>query len=269
MIEAKGCAPGDDKVRNHDQSLRPGLNIRIDPPLGGRENMAIDRDCLNQTEVMEEPVTVVRFYRWKSPTVSVGRYQEKESVVDCAYCRQHYIDVVRRPTGGRAVLHGDELTYAVISNQIEELGNSISAAYLTISKILWAGLCQAGVDVDLDTGSPASSSGPRQRQACFSSVSRYELTWKGQKIVGSAQRRLRRSFLQHGSIPLSIQYDVMSRSLGNSESRLRKTMASVSEALSRPVSFEFLQPHLQREFEANWGFKESGCRGRRDARRLR
>lgn len=241
------------KGRSCDLSVRPGLNIRVDVPAEGRENMAIDRNLLGLIEQVAEPVTVVRFYRWKNLTVSVGHYQEAQSVVDGDYCRNQKIDVVRRPTGGRAVLHGDEVTYAVISNQVAELGRSISAAYLAISQVLCRGLRQAGVEAQLNGGSPGNSIDARQRLACFSSVSRHEITWRGRKIVGSAQRRLRRSFLQHGSIPLSINYELMARCLGSSEPVLRRAMASISEVLSRPVSFEYLQPYLQQEFDKKWG----------------
>lgn len=236
-----------------DKPFQVGLNIQVDPPRRGKANMAIDASLLSLIEQTPEPVTFVRFYRWENPTVSIGKHQVEESVVDGDYCRKQKIDVVRRPTGGRAVLHHHELTYAVISNQVDQFGGTVASAYLLISRALRDGLHEAGIDIEINAGAPGSSDDPRRRFACFSSVSRYELTWRGRKIVGSAQRRLRRSFLQHGSIPLSIDYTVMAGCLRSNESVLRQAMVSVAEASSRPFSFEQLQPYLQRAFESKWG----------------
>jgi lipoate-protein ligase A len=91
----------------------------IDGPLDGARNMSIDSALLDEVDNSETSRTIVRFYTWRTPTVSLGRNQKIEKAVDAGYCAANGIDVVHRPTGGRAVLHDDELTYAVISNDAE------------------------------------------------------------------------------------------------------------------------------------------------------
>src|SRR5262245_18554164 len=102
----------------------------IDGAMDGARNSAIDAGLLNEVERWESPRTVVRFYSWRNPTISRGRNQQIERAVDVDYCRVNGIDTVHRPTGGRAVLHDDELTYAVISNDTTSFGDTIYANYL-------------------------------------------------------------------------------------------------------------------------------------------
>src|SRR5215470_3928621 len=88
----------------------------LDDALDGTTNMATDSALLDEVEKSDVPRTIVRFYTWLNPTISLGRNQKIDKAVDLDYCRASGISIVHRPTGGRAVLHDDELTYAVISN---------------------------------------------------------------------------------------------------------------------------------------------------------
>src|SRR5256712_12641919 len=101
----------------------------IDGTLDGAANMAVDAALLGEVERFPGARTVVRFYAWRRPTVSLGRNQKVENAVDVDYCRVSGIDIVHRPTGGRAVLHDDELTYAVISNDSFYFGDTIYGNY--------------------------------------------------------------------------------------------------------------------------------------------
>src|SRR5262245_49815338 len=92
----------------------------IDPAMDGACNMAIDGALLQEVASSEVPRTIVRLYGWSTPTISLGRNQQVDKAVDRVYCRANGIQIVHRPTGGRAVLHDDELTYAVISNDNEQ-----------------------------------------------------------------------------------------------------------------------------------------------------
>src|SRR5262245_47663544 len=98
--------------------------------------MAIDAALLDEVETSPDTHTIVRFYGWSRPTVSLGRNQKIEKAVDQTYCAAHGIDVVHRPTGGRAVLHDDELTYAVISNDSTSFGDTIYGNYKRVSEAL-------------------------------------------------------------------------------------------------------------------------------------
>src|SRR5436190_6298345 len=176
----------------------------IDGGRDGATNMDIDATLLDEVDKSAETRTVVRFYGWLRPTISLGRNQKIEKAVDAGYCRAHGIDIVHRPTGGRAVLHDDELTYAVISNDTDAFGDTIYGNYKRVSEALCLGYNRLGVPAvlapDTRKAVPLSNGGD---PPCFLSPSRYELMVEGRKIAGSAQRRVRRSFLQHGSMPIT------------------------------------------------------------------
>src|SRR5207253_5138684 len=116
----------------------------IDGPLDGASNMAIDAALLDDVESSELPRSIIRFYGWSSPTISLGRNQNIEKAVDVDYCRANSIAIVYRPTGGRAVLHDDELTYAVISNDTDCFGDTIYGNYKRVSEALRLGHYRLG-----------------------------------------------------------------------------------------------------------------------------
>lgn len=209
-------------------------DLIIDGALDGRTNMAIDAALLEEAESSQEPRTIVRFYQWRCPTISLGRSQKIENAVDVRFCADRGIDIVHRPTGGRAVLHDDELTYAVISNDSSTFGDTIYGNYKRVSEALCDGYRRLGVDAIL---APDTRKALQQPDAadppCFISPSRYELTVQGRKVVGSAQRRLRRSFLQHGSMPISCDREVLARAVRMSDaSLLEREMAGLAEYLA-------------------------------------
>lgn len=177
-------------------------------PASGADNMAMDEKLLAEA-VKGSAVPVLRFYTWAPFAVSLGRFQDEASSVNLAACRKHGIDIVRRITGGRAVLHRHELTYSVISPIDNDLfPNDVLGTYKVIASGLLAGLVRLGVPAEMVSPSGHRAEmvqrGPKE-PACFSSPSWYEILVHGRKIVGSAQRRLAGAFLQHGSI--LIDYD--------------------------------------------------------------
>ena len=216
----------------------PFWDLILDDELDGTSNMAIDSAMLDEVEESPDPKTIVRFYRWRQPTVSLGRNQKIETAVDELFCAEQGIDIVHRPTGGRAVLHDDELTYAVASNDSTTFGDTIYANYKSVSEALCAGFNRVGVPAIL---------APETRKVvahvsgndlpCFMSPSRYELTVQGRKIVGSAQRRLRRSFLQHGSMPIRCDRETLARVTRMADpAPLYAEMAGIEEFLAcRPT----------------------------------
>ena len=222
--------------------------------------MAIDEGLLRLLEeAFTQRTTVVRFYRWDMPTISLGKNQKAWKAVDLAYCQSHGLPLVHRPTGGRAVFHGQELTYAVVSNDQEHFAlHNPPQTYWRIATALQAGLrllpCPADLSLTVEpTAFPVSAT----RKPCFLSASRYELLSGGRKLVGSAQRRLKGCFLQHGSIPLQIDYQVMAPALGVSEKLLRSKVVSVSEGARQNISFEALCSTLMKGFEEVFGVKLS------------
>ncbi|MFO7608031.1 MAG: hypothetical protein R6X35_02360 [Candidatus Krumholzibacteriia bacterium] len=140
---------------------------------------------------------MLRIYRWDPPAVTIG-YNQQLADFDADGVRTAGWDVVRRPTGGRAILHADELTYAVVGTSPGPLfGDSLHDVYLTINRALVAFLADLGIAAEISTG---ESRDDARGLVCFKSAGLYEIAVAGRKLVGSAQRRTGGCFLQHGSI---------------------------------------------------------------------
>lgn len=198
-----------------------------DGPHEGARNMATDTHLLHRAE--REGCGVLRLYHWTRPTLTVGRNQRLAGQVDREACEAEGIPVVRRPTGGWAVLHGHDLTYAVAApSGGGALGESILSTYRAL----------AGVFVHLFRGlghEPALQAHTgRQRlerasAICFAMPSAYEILVDGRKLVGSAQRRRPGAFLQHGSIPYGPQEALLARVFpGATPASVRATMTDLA-----------------------------------------
>jgi lipoate-protein ligase A len=196
--------------------------------LEGEANMDLDRRLLALCEANPE-YGFLRFYTWARPTLSMGRL-EPDDAVDRTAAERDGIAVVKRPTGGRVVLHGDDLTYAVVVPRPTRAG--LQKTYNLFSEILVDGLSSMGAPLDMERGKTGRSR--MVQRPCFASVSRYEVTYKGRKVVGSAQRVGQRAVLQHGSIPLGTGYlrvvDYMSVS-SDARERLRDEMEAGTSCL--------------------------------------
>ncbi len=232
--------------------------VSIDAAASGAENMYRDRLLLEQAESSADLVTVVRLYGWSRPTVSLGRHQDPAQAIDLHYCKRNEIEWVRRPTGGRAVLHDEDLTYAVVSNDphLFPLG-SISATYRLVSEILARGLGALGGTVSLQRRGGRAVHKGVTINPCFATASRHELLFQGRKLVGSAQRRLKRSFLQHGSIPVRLDYRRQGKVLKFDADRLRKTVTCWGEISSSPNPVEDLAGALLQVFAGYLGLLET------------
>ena len=188
----------------------------LDGDLPGHENMARDSSILRALDAGSGTPTV-RIYGWDAPTISIGYLQNAAPFSGLG------LPVVRRVTGGRAVVHSREVTYSVTGLMDSSLfSGGIMAAYSVISRCIIAALKDAGIEADYSRG---TSVGDRS-EACFNSPSRYEVLINGRKLVGSAQRRLKRAFIQHGSILMDIDEELNQRVFGRGVS---SRMAGVSE----------------------------------------
>jgi lipoate-protein ligase A len=233
----------------------------------GAENMKYD-ELLAQSLLASDHPFVVRVYGWKPPAISLGWHQNIEEI-DLELCAREGIDVVRRSTGGRAILHSDEVTYSVamIASQ-----KSILSVYQQISEGLVRGLRELGAEVALEKSQPHFPSLYRSPSsvACFASVARYEIHIGGRKLVGSAQRRFARPdgqevVLQHGSILLGEDHQRMVeflKGLGSDQRDqlrldLKKNTVDLSSVLGRKLRFEEVAPLLQWGFEKAWGIEFS------------
>lgn len=172
----------------------PPWRLLLSPPLGGAENMALDEALVERARATGE--RVLRVYAWRRPTLSFGRHQSARGRYDEGRIREAGLDVVRRPTGGRAVLHHREVTYSVTAPAAP--GVPLRESYARINRLLCDGLRRLGVPAEVAAGGGRA---PRPTDApCFETPSPGELVLAGRKLAGSAQWRDDGALLQHGSI---------------------------------------------------------------------
>jgi len=173
-------------------------------PADGATNMAVDEAILHAVAAGRASPTL-RFYAWEPPCLSLGRAQNVADV-DPDALETAGLDLVRRPTGGKAILHIDELTYSVIAPQAEpRVSGGILESYRRLSASLVRGLARLGIEgIVADRRAPPPLRGREQIQGpvCFEVPSDYEITVGGRKLVGSAQMRAQGAVLQHGALPL-------------------------------------------------------------------
>jgi lipoate-protein ligase A len=169
-------------------------------------NMAADRYLLDCAA--DNNQVILRTYSWLSPTVTLGRMQKAESLLDAEAMESIGVGWISRLTGGRAVLHWNDLTYScAFPVSMVGMGRSISESYAVIGRCLSAGFQRAGIAVELhDSSAEHAATARNLRLPCFCSPNRNELMVLGRKLVGSAQKRTCRAVLQHGSIPLGRQF---------------------------------------------------------------
>ncbi|MCL4459856.1 MAG: lipoate--protein ligase family protein [Chloroflexi bacterium] len=226
----------------------------------GYTNMAIDEAIMHHHAEGRVPPTL-RFYGWRPPCVSIGYFQSLEGEINLERCREMAIDYVRRPTGGRAILHDIELTYSVVASLDNPLGSGeIVESYRCISRGIVAGLRGLGITATAESRARTPKMRPKT-SACFDSLSDYEVKVAGRKIVGSAQMRRGNVLLQHGAIPLDIDVRRMSAVLrmpsdgdrSRFEQEFRQRVISVREAAGRAVSFATVAKALKEGFEQAFG----------------
>jgi len=173
----------------------------LSPPTSGVENMALDEAILISVTAGDAPPTL-RLYAWDPPCLSIG-YAQPITDVDQKMLDKYGWDLVRRPTGGRAILHTDELTYAIIATSTDQyVGGGVLESYRRISRGLVASLTLLGLSVEVQSELSVPEE-QRSNPVCFQVPSAYEITVDGRKLIGSAQVRRRGGVLQHGSLPLS------------------------------------------------------------------
>ncbi|MBN2516648.1 MAG: lipoate--protein ligase family protein [Deltaproteobacteria bacterium] len=225
------------------------------------ENMAIDEAIVRESQRTNFSPTL-RFYSWEKPAVSLGYFQNVEDEVNIKFCQDMGIPIVRRPTGGKAVLHEGDLTYSVVAREDNPLFPAgLLGTYQIISRCIATGLAKLGIRADmLKEGRQAGA--PELDALCFSIPSQYELLVKGKKICGSAQMRTKGVFLQHGS--LLMDFDPHSSCLAISknngptsreEEKLKQHVTSIHENMSRKTDHIEVCRALASGFEESLGIR--------------
>ena len=187
--------------------------LLVDGPRDGAANMAVDEALLDgylRPGGADRPPTL-RLYGWRPATLSLGRSQDAERSHDAEVLRSEGVGLVRRPTGGQAVLHEFERTYSVTGRlDRPPFDGGVLRTYRAITGALLTALRRLGVEATATGGREKGPPGP----VCFNASSSWEPTVDGRKLIGSAQMRRREAFLQHGSIPLAADPQRWSRCIG-------------------------------------------------------
>lgn len=243
---------------------------------GGYENMATDEAIFLSCREGVAPPTL-RLYGWQPPAVSLGYFQKMEAAVDVEECRRRGIDVVRRMTGGRAVLHHHELTYAVIAPEAAHpFSPTVLETYMTIGSCLLNFFTDLGLNaqwVALRDKYRGAAVSKHESASCFSAPSWYEITVDGKKICGSAQKRGNGVFLQHGSILIDHDPDELAAALRSKKgkddfvSEIEGSTTSLSRHLTGMIDARDLGEKLLTSFENTLGITFS--RGRLTAAEVR
>lgn len=222
----------------------------VDEASGGAWNMAVDAAMLAARSRGDAPPTL-RLYRWRRPTVSLGKFQDVGDV-DAETVRRLGADVVRRPTGGRGVLHDDELTYSVVAGVEDGIPRGVVASYRLFSRAL-AGAYQAlGVAAEIT----ARPRGTRGAGACYLHATHADLSLGAAKLSGSAQVWQSEACLQHGSFVRSRDVELESRIFkldSEAQAQLAASTMTLADALSTPPAVELIAEAVIASFERALG----------------
>lgn len=215
-------------------SFRTVFRLILDAPGNGQENMAVDEALLGSVGSGRSPATV-RLYGFAPATLSFGRFQRAKDKIDGEAIQRAGITMVRRPTGGQAVLHDQELTYAVVLSKDHLEPFHKREIYRFIAELLLSGLARLGVRGQ----SNRNRIGDPHNPDCFRSTGEYEIASpSARKLIGSAQVVNRNASLQHGAIPLDTSYKQIGKYLALGLMEDHEEPGCLSEELGRPVSFE-------------------------------
>ncbi|WP_174734154.1 lipoate--protein ligase family protein [Mesobacillus harenae] len=206
-------------------------------------NMALDEALLDWHSEGKIP-PVIRFYGWSPATLSVGYFQKIEKEINMEAVKNHRLGFVRRPTGGRGVLHEHELTYSVIvTEDYPDMPRTVTEAYRVISEGILKGFHNLGLDAYFSVPKTAeerdSLKNPRSA-VCFDAPSWYELVVEGRKVAGSAQTRQKGVILQHGSILLDLDEDKLFSLFKYPNDRVKERMQKAFK--SKAVAINEISP---------------------------
>lgn len=202
----------------------------LDGPAEGAWNMAVDRAVLDAHAAGAAPPTL-RLYSWATPTVSLGRFQPVADV-DSVACAAYGIDVCRRPTGGRGVLHDDEVTYSIVAGTRDGLPRGTAASYRALCAALVEAYRRIGIEAELTP----RTRGAGGTGACYLHATPADLSLGAAKLSGSAQVWAKDSCLQHGSFVVSRDVEREARVFGldgSAEAALAATTDTIEHALGK------------------------------------
>jgi lipoate-protein ligase A len=181
--------------------------------LPAARNMAVDHVLFQRAEAGRLERPILRLYRWAQPTLSLGFHQSWQRACRLAALQAEGVTLVRRPTGGRAVLHADELTYSVVAPLRPPFSGRIADNYALIARALMTFSRHFG-PAPAVAAAESRGSGPNHQAPCFASLAVAEIEANKKKLIGSSQKMGRQAFLQHGSIPLRNHSELLQKVTG-------------------------------------------------------
>ena len=220
------------------------------PPAEGAFNMAVD-EVLYHSAVVEGGLPTLRLYSWSRPTLSFGRLQRAAEAADIAACRTLGVDLVRRMSGGRAVLHQAELTFCLAVPAETAPDISVREAYTWVVGRIRAALQRAGVPLDAPPVWRGRRPEPHRAWPCFAVPGDHEIASGGRKLVGVAQVWSRRGFLQHGSILRSLDRELWMAATG-ATAGIELGATALDELSSQPPGPETLSDLIEDELRRAW-----------------
>ncbi|CAM5204196.1 Octanoyltransferase LipM OS=Ureibacillus acetophenoni OX=614649 GN=lipM PE=3 SV=1 [Ureibacillus acetophenoni] len=231
-------------------------------PCSPSYNMALDEALLDFHSEGKIP-PVIRFYEWNPATLSIGYFQRAERDIDLNAVKEQGLGFVRRPTGGRAVLHDSELTYSIIvSEEYPNMPVTVTEAYRVLSEGLLLGFQNLGLNAYFsipDSEEKLSDLKKPKSAVCFDAPSWYELVVEGKKVAGSAQTRQKGVILQHGAILLDLDEEkllsVFKFQSSEAKEKMRLTLPEKAVAINRLTDRRITIPQCIEAFKK--GFEDS------------
>jgi lipoyl(octanoyl) transferase len=224
-----------------------------DATMTGRENMARDEaEALCSSP--GTPAATLRLYRFDPPAVTIGRFQRVEDTVDLPACEREGVTVVRRATGGLAILHLEDFTYSVVMRSRGGRVPGRRECFDSVAKGILSALMSLGVEASQVEHARTEA---RDGAWCLEGILGVDLEWNGRKICGSAQRVFAGAVLQHGSLFLKDEAETMARisAGGRRSGGSVGRFASVEEAAGREVTREELATAFKSGFEGALGIR--------------
>ncbi len=246
---------GQDKnPAEHRRTERPERwRLLSDTASNGAWNMAVDEAILDAyAGTPEFPPPTLRLYGWSPGALTLGRSQPEQGACCRRFLRREGFDLVRRPTGGAAVLHESERTYSLVGKlRAEPFGGEVLENYRVISEALIEAFRLLGLDARNVAPSSEGAGRASFRGACYELSSAHEISVGDRKLVGSAQVRKGNAFLQHGSIPLAAAPERLDAALGRPTDSRRYT--DLERAMGRDVNPVDLDRAVVSGFERRFG----------------
>ena len=225
----------------HCCSTRPHWRLVLSEWSDPYTNMAVDEAILRAYLANIVPPTL-RIYGWRPPAISLGYFQKAEEILDIARCISHNVPFVRRITGGEALFHSDELTYSIVcSKDALSLPDSVKESYKTLTGFLLNAYRILGLEASFFSAVNNKSANKNCSSYCFAAIHDFDIAINGKKLGGNAQKRIKNTIFQHGSIPFTVNTKRVNLFFREELKGAEDKVISLEDALGETIDFEQFQ----------------------------